>query len=172
MASAGSDKKSSRPCHSGTLKLRGSQRVAESRIHYMLMRLLEINPRVSQRELARELGVSLGKANACLQLLIREGCVKAEPLDDARARAGCRYVLTSNGIARKASLTVTFLDAKIREYELLRAEIRQMRREVRKNPRVSLAAESGQRRRSEHRSVDERLGKRSTQRKGNGELSG
>jgi EPS-associated MarR family transcriptional regulator len=99
--------------------------------HYRLMRLLEANPEMSQRDLARELGVSLGKVNYCLQALIRKGWIKARNFTNSQNKAAYMYLLTPRGIEEKTSLTLRFLQAKVQEYEALREEIRQIRREVR-----------------------------------------
>ncbi len=100
-------------------------------MRYKLMRALEANPAMSQRALSRELGVSLGKINFCLQALIKKGLVKAKNFNDSDNKVAYMYLLTSRGVEQKASLAVTFLKLKINEYDLLRAEIDQLRREVR-----------------------------------------
>jgi EPS-associated MarR family transcriptional regulator len=102
-----------------------------SEVQYKLMRLVAANPQLSQRELARELGLSLGKVNYCLQALIQRGSVKATNFTNSQNKAAYMYLLTPRGIEEKARLTVRFLKAKVREYEALRAEIKQMRREAR-----------------------------------------
>lgn len=99
-------------------------------IRYKLMRLLETHPGMSQRDAARELGVSLGKANYCLQALIRKGWVKATRFKNSRNKAAYMYLLTPRGIEEKTSLTLEFLHIKMREYELLRHEIEQIQRDV------------------------------------------
>src|SRR5580692_5749727 len=113
-----------------------AQRVAMAgeEIRYKLMRLLEANPRMSQREAARTLGVSLGKVNYCVQALIRKGWIKASRFKNSHSKAAYMYLLTPRGIEEKASLTVEFLQIKMREYEVLRAEIDQIRREVERHP--------------------------------------
>ncbi len=95
-------------------------------VHYKLMRLLQANQHLSQRDAARELGVSLGKVNYCLRALMRRGWVKAANFKNSRNKAAYMYFLTPRGIEEKASLTLRFLDIKRREYEQLRAEIEQM----------------------------------------------
>jgi EPS-associated MarR family transcriptional regulator len=102
----------------------------DSGVHYKLMRLLEANPEMSQRDIARELGVSLGKVNYCLRALIKKGWVKATNFTNSHNKAAYMYLLTPRGIEQKAGLTVQFLQARVREYEALRAEIKQIRREV------------------------------------------
>jgi EPS-associated MarR family transcriptional regulator len=104
--------------------------VSSGDVHYKLMRLLEANPEMSQRDLARELGISLGKANYCLQALIKKGWVKATNFTNSQNKAAYMYLLTARGLEEKASLTVEFLQIKMQEYEALRAEIKQMRREA------------------------------------------
>lgn len=99
-------------------------------VHYKLMRLLEKNPGMSQRDIARELGVSLGKANYCLRGLIKNGWVKASNFKNSQNKAAYMYLLTPRGIEEKAILTVRFLREKMQEYEALSAEIKQMQREA------------------------------------------
>ena len=100
---------------------------------YKLMCLLETTPEMSQREVARELGISLGSANHCLRTLVGKGWLKATRFRNEQQRAAYRYVLTPPGLKAKVSQSVTVLQAKTREYETLRSEIRQMRREARKS---------------------------------------
>jgi EPS-associated MarR family transcriptional regulator len=100
---------------------------------YKLMRLLEAKPEMSQRVVARELGISLGSANHCLQTLIQKGWLKVCRFQNDRNKAAYRYQLTPSGIKAKASQTVEVLQAKTREYQALGDEIRRMRREARKS---------------------------------------
>jgi len=95
-----------------------------------LMRLFEANPQASQRDVARELGISLGKVNYCLRALVQRGWIKAGRFRNSRNKAAYRYLLTPRGIEAKAALTVRFLQIKMREYESLRAEIAALRRET------------------------------------------
>jgi EPS-associated MarR family transcriptional regulator len=97
---------------------------------YKLMRLLDARPELSQRDAARELGVSLGKVNYCVQALIRKGWLKAARFKSSRNKAAYMYLLTPRGLEEKAALTVQFLRIKTREYEQLRVEIQRMRREA------------------------------------------
>lgn len=99
-------------------------------MRYKLMRLVQANPKMSQRDAARELGISLGKVNYCLQSLVRKGLIKATRFKNSRNKAAYMYLLTSHGIEAKASLTVRFLRLKMQEYEALSAEIEQIRRET------------------------------------------
>ena len=102
-------------------------------MRYKLMRLLEANPGTSQRELARELGISLGKTNYCLQALVRKGLVKATNFKNSHNKAAYMYLLTPRGVESKAALTMKYLQIKMREYEALRVEIEEVRREAHRN---------------------------------------
>ena len=106
-----------------------SQTIADE-MHYKVMRLLADNPQLSQRDVARELDVSLGKVNYCLQALIRKGWIKASNFKNSHHKAAYMYLLTPRGLEQKASLALRFLHRKIHEYEALRAEIEQMRRDA------------------------------------------
>lgn len=97
---------------------------------FRLMRLLEENPKLSQREAARELGVSLGKVNYCLRALLRKGLLKATRFKNSRNKSAYMYLLTPRGIEEKASVTAEFLHIKLREYEALRNEIERLKRDV------------------------------------------
>jgi EPS-associated MarR family transcriptional regulator len=98
--------------------------------HYKLMRMIEANPQISQRDVARELGISLGKVNYSLRALMQSGWVKATNFKNSKNKAAYMYLLTPRGIEEKASLSMRFLIIKMQEYERLRAEIEEMRREA------------------------------------------
>lgn len=98
--------------------------------HLKVMRLIENNPGVSQRELAEELGVSLGKVNYCLQAFVSKGLVKIQNFRNSSNKQGYIYLLTPEGVASKAKLTVQYLKIRIREYDALRNEIAQLQRDV------------------------------------------
>jgi EPS-associated MarR family transcriptional regulator len=104
--------------------------MAADETRYKLMRLLEANPHLSQRDAARELGISLGKLNYCVRALISKGWVKAARFKNSRNKAAYMYVLTPRGIEYKSRLTLRFLRTKVQEYKALRAEIDQMRQET------------------------------------------
>jgi EPS-associated MarR family transcriptional regulator len=97
---------------------------------FRILRHVEANPRVSQRELARALGLSLGKVNYCLNALIEAGCIKASNFRGSRNKLAYAYLLTPRGIEQKAVATFNFLRQKVAEYEALRSEIADLRREV------------------------------------------
>jgi EPS-associated MarR family transcriptional regulator len=101
-------------------------------VRYKLLRLIESNPEMSQRDVARELGVSLGKVNFCLNALIERGLVKASRFKNSQNKAAYMYLLTPSGIQDKARVTARFLRWKLREYAVLRAEIDRIRGEARR----------------------------------------
>jgi EPS-associated MarR family transcriptional regulator len=92
-----------------------------------ILRILEKDPQISQRELARALGVSLGRANFCLQALIEKGWIKANNFKNSNNKKAYMYLLTRRGIAEKARITAQFLERKMAEYEALEKEIEQLR---------------------------------------------
>lgn len=97
-----------------------------------ILRILEEYPEISQRELAQELGISLGKLNYCLRALIEKGLVKANNFKNSRNKKAYMYLLTRRGITEKARATARFLERKVAEYEALQREIELLQREVRK----------------------------------------
>jgi len=99
-------------------------------VRYRLLKHLAEHPDASQRELARHLGVSVGKVNYCLKALIEKGWVKARNFRNSNHKAGYLYVLTPRGIEEKISVTSSFLRRKLDEYELLTKEIERLTREV------------------------------------------
>ena len=97
---------------------------------YKILRLLEDNPQLSQRDLADKLGISLGKANYCLQALIERGLVKASNFRNSQNRSTYLYLLTRKGFTEKARATTRFLKLKVAEFEALQREIEHLRREA------------------------------------------
>jgi EPS-associated MarR family transcriptional regulator len=96
---------------------------------YGLLKTLADEPNLSQRDLAKRLGVSLGKVNFCLNALIAKGCLKADNFRNSDNKLAYAYLLTPHGVEQKARMTVEFLQIKIQEYERLREEIAELRRE-------------------------------------------
>lgn len=97
---------------------------------YKILRELETNPEISQRDLARGLGISLGKANFCIKALIEKGLIKANNFRNSQNKKAYFYYLTPKGMEEKASITLRFLKCKMAEYEELKKEIEQLRSEV------------------------------------------
>ena len=98
--------------------------------HYRVLRLIEEQPEISQRELARSLGVSLGKTHYLMKALLEKGLVKADNFRNSDNKLAYAYLLTPHGLEEKARITVRFLKYKMREYEQLRAEIEALKREA------------------------------------------
>jgi len=92
-------------------------------MRYKLLRLLEANPRQSQREVARQLGISLGRVNFCMKALAEKGMVKATNFKNSSNKTMYMYLLTPRGFEEKARVTVRFLRRKLSEYEGLREEM-------------------------------------------------
>ena len=99
---------------------------------YKILKQLEFDPEISQRELAGKLGISLGRVNFCIQALIEKGLVKANNFRKSKNKKGYAYLLTPTGIEEKARITVQFLKFKTQEYERLRDEIAELKREAEK----------------------------------------
>lgn len=91
--------------------------------HFRVLRLLQENPEMSQRELAEAVGVSVGGMHYVLNALIDKGLLKLGNFTAAKDKRRYAYVLTPKGIARRAALTRSFLARKMAEYEALREEI-------------------------------------------------
>ena len=98
-----------------------------------ILRLLETDPTISQRQLAHALGISVGRANYCLQALIEKGLVKANNFKNSRNKKAYMYLLTRRGIEEKTKVTAQFLMRKVADYEALEKEIEQLRQYVGKN---------------------------------------
>jgi EPS-associated MarR family transcriptional regulator len=97
---------------------------------FRLMQLLHENPRMSQREMAKALGLSFGGINYCLNALIEKGLVKIHNFSQNQNKFGYAYLLTPSGISEKASLTGSFLKRKSQEYKALKAEIKALKLQV------------------------------------------
>ncbi len=94
-----------------------------------VLRLLDESPSRSQREVARALGISLGKANFVLRALLDKGLVKVHNFRNSENKRAYAYLLTSEGVAAKADLTRHFLARKVQEYDELRLEIEGLKAE-------------------------------------------
>lgn len=101
----------------------GSRKTSQEDVHFRVLRLLEENPEMSQRDLAQAVGISVGGAHYCLNALIEKGLIKIGNFSAARDKRRYAYILTPMGIAEKSALTGRFLKRKMAEYEALKAEI-------------------------------------------------
>ena len=103
---------------------------ARDELRLRVLRALDANPKLSQRQLAAELGVSLGGINYALKALVGRGFVKANNFRASGSKAAYLYVLTPKGVAEKALLASVFLSRKLKEYEVLRQEIASLKGEL------------------------------------------
>jgi EPS-associated MarR family transcriptional regulator len=102
----------------------------DDQTRYRLLKLLELTPEVSQRRLAEELGVSVGKVNFCLRALLDKGLLKVRNFRDSQNKLAYAYYLTPKGAKEKVRATSGFLQRKMAEYQELEREIEELRREV------------------------------------------
>ena len=98
--------------------------------HFQVLRLLELNPKMKQRELAAAAGVSLGKTNYCINALLEKGLIKVRNFKNNNRKLSYAYLLTPAGIAEKAVLTQRFLQLKMEEYETIKMEIELLKKEA------------------------------------------
>ena len=101
-------------------------------LEYRVLKWLQNNPNVTQRQLASELGVSLGKVNFFLKSLTQAGWVKFENFKRSDNKMGYAYLLTPAGLIEMSQITRSFLERKEVEYQQLDNEIQQLRTEVKK----------------------------------------
>jgi EPS-associated MarR family transcriptional regulator len=96
---------------------------ASDDVRFRVLRVLQDDPSLSQRQIAVELGVSLGAVNYCLRALTEKGQIKVRNFRSSSNKLRYAYILTPGGVAEKARLAGAFLTRKIAEYEALKAEI-------------------------------------------------
>lgn len=104
--------------------------ILSEEIHYQLLKMLKQNPNLTQRELAQELGISLGKTNYCLKAVIDRGWVKVGNFRRNKSKINYAYFLTPKGLEEKARMTVRFLKRKQSEHDQLVRELEELRREA------------------------------------------
>ena len=94
---------------------------------YQLLKSLELDANLTQRQLSEELGISLGKVNYCLKSLIQKGFVKISNFKNSKHKLQYSYFLTPSGIEEKTKLTIEFLQVKTKEYEMLKEEVERIK---------------------------------------------
>ena len=104
----------------------------KDQVHFDLLRKFEANPEYTQRELSKEMGVSLGKINYCINKLVEKGLVKLTNFSRNPNKVGYIYLLTPKGIEEKTRLTFRFLNIKIEEYKMLKEEISSLKQDAEK----------------------------------------
>ena len=97
---------------------------------YKLLKLIEERPHLSQRDIAKNMGISLGKANYCLKALVGKGFVKFQNFYNNKKKSAYIYILTPQGIDEKAQVTYRFLQRKIDEFERIKKEIKSLKNEA------------------------------------------
>lgn len=101
--------------------------------HFRVLRQLEKSPTLSQRELAQHLGMSVGKANYCINALVDKGLIKVGNFCKSTNKKGYFYYLTPQGIKEKSALTLRFIHIKTQEYETLKKELKELHNELPKS---------------------------------------
>ena len=95
--------------------------------HFNILRKLNRNSKISQRELAKDLGFSLGKLNYCLKALKEKGLIKIKNFTNNQNKINYIYILTPKGISKKTQLTINFMKRKLKEYDELKSEIKNIK---------------------------------------------
>lgn len=104
--------------------------VFQDELGLKVIRLIEENPTLTQREIASDLNVSLGGVNYCLKALIAKGLIKIENFINSDRKKGYAYYLTTDGVKEKANITARFLRRKLIEYEKLKSEIETLKKDL------------------------------------------
>ena len=104
--------------------------MSNQELEYRALKLVEQHPQITQRQLSKELGVSLGKAHYVFKALVEVGWIKLENFQRSENKLGYAYILTPAGVVEKAKITRQFLQRKQREYQQLKREIEQLQIEV------------------------------------------
>ena len=102
----------------------------EQEIRYCLLKLLSQNPNLGQRDMAKRMGVSLGKVNYCVSELASKGWIKITRFKSAKKKIPYTYMLTPKGLEEKGRLTLSFLKRKLLEYKEIKEQIRDLYCEV------------------------------------------
>jgi len=102
----------------------------DKEIHLNLLKLLQKEPELTQREMNQKMGVSLGKINYCISSLAQKGMIKMERFKKAKNKSAYVYRLTPKGFEELASLTVSFLKIRIAEYDKIKMEIKSLSEQV------------------------------------------
>lgn len=102
----------------------------EQGIHYRLLKMLSKEPNVTQRDMAKRMGISLGKMNYCVTELAAKGWIKIIRFKSAKNKTPYTYLLTPKGLEEKARMTLSFLKRKLAEYEEIKKQIRELHYEV------------------------------------------
>ena len=113
----------------------------QEEIQIKVLRRLHQTPQVSQRILAKELGISLGSINFCFQALVEKGCIKMQNFSQSKNKLRYAYLLTPQGMTEKSKLTAEFMKRKVAEYEALQVEIESLKAEISINAHSDLGSQ-------------------------------
>jgi len=102
----------------------------EQEIRYRLLKILSQDSSLTQREMSRRMGISLGKLNYCVTELAKKGFVKIHRFKDSSNKTKYIYLLTPRGVEEKARVTLSFLRRKLREYEEIKRQIQELSQEI------------------------------------------
>lgn len=116
----------------------GARDKQQSDVRFRVLRLLEQNPEMSQRDLAEAVGISTGSTHYVLKALVEKGLVKIGNFSTSEDKRRYAYVLTPKGIAERAALTRRFLIRKMADYEMLKAEIEEVSGDLSKSEWAAL----------------------------------
>jgi len=105
----------------------------DEEIHLKILRLLQDNSMITQREMNRKMGVSVGKINYCISALSEKGLIKIERFNKAQNKSAYMYRLTPKGFEEIARLTLSFLRLKVSEYNRIKQEIQSLYGQVNQN---------------------------------------
>jgi EPS-associated MarR family transcriptional regulator len=108
---------------------------------FKTLRELSKDGNLSQRDLSKKMGLSLGKVNYIVNALLEKGYIKAKRFKNSRNKIGYMYIITPKGISTKLSQTYDFLQRKTDEFERLRAEIEELRQETKQEETTTKARE-------------------------------
>lgn len=108
----------------------GQRSKTQEDVRFRVLRLLQENPEMSQRDIADAVGISVGGVHYCLNALIEKGMVKLGNFSAAQDKRRYAYILTPKGLSEKAALTSRFLKRKMEEYEALKKEIDALQSEI------------------------------------------
>jgi EPS-associated MarR family transcriptional regulator len=118
---------------------RGASTMLGDEVRFKLLKLPEATPKLSLRDVASELGISLGKVNYCVNSLIEKGWIKVTNFKNSKNKIAYMYLLTPRGLEEKAGITARFLQRKLREHAMLTAAIEEIRDEAERESRRSPA---------------------------------
>ena len=105
--------------------------------HYKILKTLETDPKISQRQLAENLGISLGKVNYCVKALLEKGLIKTTNFKNSNNKIAYAYLLTPKGIKQKTLFAHHFLEKTVLEYEQLKREIQSLKAELQPIPSLN-----------------------------------